>query len=96
MDNAEDLRATIEVKVPTKVIETLAETVANRIAQRSPSEPDRWIGVEEAASHLACPKSRIYDLVSGRRIPHRRDDSRLLFRRSNLDQWVTAGGGKRR
>jgi excisionase family DNA binding protein len=88
--------STIEVKIPTEVIETLAEAVANRIAERSLSEPERWIGVEEAASHLACPKSRIYDLVSARRIPHERDGSRLLFRRSDLDQWVTTGGGKRR
>jgi excisionase family DNA binding protein len=43
-----------------------------------------------------CPKSRIYDLVSARRIPHERDGSRLLFRRSALDGWVTSGGGRRR
>jgi excisionase family DNA binding protein len=68
--------------------------VATLLAERIELEPERWIGVEQAAAHLACPKSRIYDLVSARRIPHEREGSRLLFRRSDLDAWVTGGGGR--
>jgi excisionase family DNA binding protein len=47
------------------------------------SEP--WIDVHGAAEHLACKRRRIYDLVEQGRIPHHRDGSRLLFRRSELD-----------
>jgi excisionase family DNA binding protein len=48
-----------------------------------------------ASEFLACPSSRVYSLVSARRIPHHRDGSRLLFRRSELDEWVQRGGAKR-
>ena len=96
MDNPEDVRATIEIKVPAEVIETIAESVASQLGERLRAQPEKWIGVQEASAHLACPKSRIYDLVSARRVPHERDGSRLLFRRSDLDAWVSGGGGRRR
>jgi excisionase family DNA binding protein len=51
--------------------------------------------VGAAAEHLACPRSRVYALGAARRIPHRRDGSRLLFRRSELDAWLEGGGGLR-
>jgi excisionase family DNA binding protein len=52
--------------------------------------PEPWIGVEQAAEHLACPPSRIYDLVSQRRLTPRRDGRRLLFKRSHLDAAIEA------
>jgi excisionase family DNA binding protein len=96
MNNAEDLQATIGIEVPKKLIDAIAERVVSLLSERVESEPERWIGVDQAAVHLACPKSRIYDLVSARRIPHERDGSRLLFRRADLDEWVSSRGGKRR
>jgi len=68
MDDAEDLRATIGIKVPTALIDAVAERVATLLAERVESEPEHWIGVDKAAAQLACPKSRIYDVVSARRI----------------------------
>jgi excisionase family DNA binding protein len=67
--------------------------VAARIGQDEHAIP--WLDVEGAAKHLACPRSRIYALVSARRIPHHKDGSRLLFRREELDEWVRMGGGRR-
>ncbi len=80
-------------------LEPLVEAVAARVleqleAQRAP-EPEPWIGVEEAATYLAAPTSRIYSLVSAKRIPYRKDGSRLLFRRSELDTWLDGGGARR-
>ena len=48
-----------------------------------------WLGVQGAARYLACPVSRIYDLVSLGRITPHRDGRRLLFRRSDLDAALT-------
>jgi hypothetical protein len=93
----DDLRATIEVKIPTGVIETIADMVANRVGERSPSKPERWIGVEEAAAHLAgvpeIPnlRPRVVQPDSSRA-----GGSRLLFRRADLDDWVIRVGGRRR
>ena len=53
---------------------------------------ESWIGVNDAAEHLACKPRRIYDLVEADRIPYHRDGSRLLFRRSELDDWVARCG----
>ena len=50
--------------------------------------PEPWIDVAAAAEHLACKRQRIYDLVHADRIPHHRDGTRLLFRRSELDAWL--------
>ena len=94
--------ATVAVGLPPELLDALAERVADVLIERglvsaaaAVPEPEPWIGVEEAARHLACPKSRLYALVSARRIPCQKDASRLLFRRTELDAWLDAGGAKR-
>jgi excisionase family DNA binding protein len=83
------------IPVPPELIEALAQRTAEIVTERLGQQPEPWIGVDQAAEHLACPKSRIYALVSARRIPHEKDGSRLLFRRSDLDEWLQQGGGTR-
>jgi excisionase family DNA binding protein len=82
----------LELQVPDAFVQAIAERVADLLADSlsgaSPSEP--WIGVEQAAEHLACPMSRIYDLVSQRRLAPCRDGRRLLFKRSHLDAAIEA------
>jgi excisionase family DNA binding protein len=84
-----------------KTLDRLAEVLAPRltalIAQHSPESARQaaWLDVDGASQHLACPKSRIYALVSAKRIPYHKDGSRLLFRPEELDEWVGTGGGKR-
>ncbi len=74
-------------------LDTLAERLLPRL--EAPAHTDGWLTVRETAEYLRCPKSRIYSLVSARRIPFVKDGSRTLFRRSELDAWLRAGGGKR-
>jgi excisionase family DNA binding protein len=74
-------------------LDALAERLAPRLAVSAPA--DGWLAVGEAAAYLRCPTSRIYSLVSAGRIPFEKDGSRTLFRRSALDAWVRAGGGRR-
>jgi excisionase family DNA binding protein len=78
-------------------LDALAERLAPRLAARlGQSEADSgWLHVAGAAEYVACPKSRIYALVSANRIPYHKDGSRTLFRREELDQWVRSGGGRR-
>ena len=85
----------LALAVPLELVEAIAERAAEMLAERRGPELEAWIGVEEAAEHLACPKSRVYGLSSAGRIPHRKDGSRLLFRRSELDEWIDRGGAKR-
>lgn len=81
--------------VPSALVEAVAARALELLERRAATDAEPWIGVNDAAKHLACPRSRIYALVSARRIPHMRDGSRLLFRRSELDEWVARGGARR-
>ena len=85
----------LSLAVPDDLVEALAERVADLLSAREPDGPEPWIAVAAAAEHLACAPARIYALASARRIPHERDGSRLLFRRSDLDAWLAQGGGIR-
>lgn len=84
----------LAVAVPSQLVEAVARRAAELLAEWS-AGPEPWIGVPAAAEHIAAPVSRIYALASAGRIPHVKDGSRLLFRRSTLDAWLDAGGGVR-
>jgi excisionase family DNA binding protein len=73
----------------------LAPRLASRLGQSEQGEPGGYVDVAGAAEFLACPPSRIYALVSAKRIPHYRDGSRLLFDRGELPEYVRHGGARR-
>lgn len=86
----------LALALPAELVEVVAERAAELVADRlTAAAPEPWVGVAEAAEHLACGRSRVYALVSAGRIPHEKDGSRLLFKRSQLDEWVQGGGGRR-
>jgi excisionase family DNA binding protein len=80
--------------------EELLQQIAHRVAElvrddtRGTSD-DGYMDVAGAAEFLACPSSRIYSLVSAKRMPHHRDGSRLLFDRNELRAYIQNGGAKR-
>lgn len=93
------ISARMVLDLPPEVLEAVAERAAVLVAQGVGAAPEPWIGVDEAADYLCCPKSRVYRLVSrskGHResnpIPFAKDGSRVLFRRSELDRWIERGG----
>jgi excisionase family DNA binding protein len=90
-------KRTLSLAVSAELVELVADWAAELVAERmaATAAPEPWVGVAEAADHLACPRSRVYALVSAGRIPHEKDGSRLLFKRSALDAWVRHGGGRR-
>jgi hypothetical protein len=55
-----------------------------------PSWPSRGSG--STPQLRACKRQRIYDLVTRRTIPHRKEGTRLLFKLSHLDAWIAGGG----
>lgn len=99
--NPEPSNAVATIGLPAELLDVLAERVADVLVERglvaaaAVSAPESWLNVADAAAYLACPRSRVYSLVSARRIPHEKDGSRLLFKRSALDDWLTAGGARR-
>jgi excisionase family DNA binding protein len=87
--------AAYSLAVPDELIDAIADEAARRVAAREDRQPESWVSADRAASHLACSRQRIYDLVHARTvsgIPFRKDGPRLLFRLSELDAWLADGG----
>ena len=77
-----------------RLADKLAPLLVDRLVP--PVSQEGWLrGADEIASYIGSPRSRVYALVSARRIPVQRDGSALVARRSELDSWVRSGGGKR-
>jgi hypothetical protein len=90
----------LTLEVPPEVFEALAKRAAEILAERTAAvaQDDGWLrGAEQIAAYIDAPKSRVYALANCEpsRIPVARDGSALIARRSELDQWVRNGGGKR-
>jgi excisionase family DNA binding protein len=87
----------MNLQVDEKSLEALAQRVLALIRKKDRFLPveEGFVDVQGAADFLACPKSRIYALVSARRLPHHRDGSRLLFDPAELREYVAAGGARR-
>lgn len=52
-----------------------------------------WVGIEEVAAHLRVAKESIYRWVDSKGFPAHRVGRLLRFKLSEVDEWVTAGGG---
>jgi excisionase family DNA binding protein len=77
-----------------RLADKLAPLLLDRLVE--PSSGEGWLrGADEIAGYIGSPRSRVYALVSARRIPVQRDGSALVAHRSELDSWLRSGGGKR-
>jgi excisionase family DNA binding protein len=103
MEALEAMKATMTVaehgalafalQAPPDLVEAVARRAVELLAAETGGDAEGgFIDVAGAAAFLACPKSRIYALVSAGRIPHHRDGSRLLFDRAELREYVRRGG----
>jgi hypothetical protein len=95
------LRTVEAVDVSVDIGEELVERIAVRAAelvarQRVETTRGGWLrGADKIAAYIDAPRSRVYGLVSARRIPVHHDGSALIARRSELDAWLLNGGGRR-
>lgn len=89
--------AALRVEVDEELIEQIARRATELIGERSESaSKDGWLrGADRIAAYIDAPRSRVYALVSARRIPVHHDGSALIARRSELDRWLVQGGGIR-
>jgi hypothetical protein len=85
----------VELTLTPDQVDVIAERVADMVAEQ-PSAADCWLrGAKRIAEYIDAPVSRVYSLTSAGRIPVEHDGSNLIARKSRLDAWVCAGGGKR-
>ncbi len=78
-------------------LDELVELVARRVVElqregRESAEAEGrspWLGIEKAAAYLDWPRQRLYKLTASGAIPHYKHEGRLLFRRDELDRWLS-------
>lgn len=88
----------ISLEIADELVEQIAHRAAQLLAEQraEESQDDGWLrGAERIATYIDAPRSRVYALVSARRIPVHHDGSALVARRSELDEWLLSGGGRR-
>ena len=74
----------------------LAERLRPLLSVEASAAPDPWLrGAAEIGRYIGAPRSRVYALVEAGRLPIERDGSSLCAKRSDLDEWVRAGGALR-
>ncbi|HUR86958.1 MAG TPA: helix-turn-helix domain-containing protein [Solirubrobacteraceae bacterium] len=72
-----------------------APVAPERVLTTRAVEP--WVDGASVAAHLACTEQHVYDLAKrsdSRRIPHRREGRRLLFKLSKVDRWLECTGAR--
>jgi hypothetical protein len=81
--------------IPPELVEEIAQRAADINAENGTSD-DGWLrGAVKIAAYIDAPVSRVKALSSAGRIPVEKDGRGLVAKRSELDAWIRAGGGKR-
>lgn len=79
----------IALELPDELLEAVAKRAAEIVLERG--ESDEWLTSDQAAEYLKCGRRRIFNLVSEKRVPVHREGVRLLFLKSELDEWIKSG-----
>jgi hypothetical protein len=88
---------TLRMEIGDDLVEQIAARAAELVRRaEQDGAGDGWLrGADKIAAYIDSPRSRVYALVSARRIPVHHDGSALIARRSELDSWLRSGGGRR-
>lgn len=72
-------------------VESLEETIQKSNSLSVTTETDKWLNLAELRDYLPSypAKSTIYAWVSKRTIPSHKPQKKLLFRKSEIDKWVS-------
>ena len=76
---------TLTGDLPPEALDQIVQRVMDMVAERVAAAPEPYLNPEDAATYLACPKSRIYALTEQGKLRHARDGRKLKFRREWLD-----------
>jgi excisionase family DNA binding protein len=76
------------VQLPAELIEEIARRAADILAERVAHTPD-YLTPQEAAEYMRCSKQRVYDLTSTGRLPVCKDGARSLYRRVDVDRYLS-------
>lgn len=72
-----------------QIAHAVADELEARGTGRPAATPSPFLDVDEAAAYLRAGRQRIYDLTHAGSLDACRDGRRLLFRREQLDAYLT-------
>lgn len=53
---------------------------------------DRWLTVDEICTYLSVSNETVYKWIEQRAMPGHRVGRRWMFKKNEVDEWVTGGG----
>jgi excisionase family DNA binding protein len=84
----------LRIELPPDALSALVERVTEVVLEQLHDERrdgSPWLsGADAAARYLGWPRARVYRHLH--ELPHVKHGSRLMFRRSELDAFIEAGG----
>jgi excisionase family DNA binding protein len=86
-------RSDLTLNFPSELVEAMADRMVELLDERgllAARGPEPWIDVDAAAAYVGKKRDRLYDLAAQGAIAHGRDGRSVLFRRSDLDAYLTA------
>lgn len=75
----------------SSLIQSSFEKAVRSYLPKLQSTEDQLLNIEEAADYLNLAKQTLYGFTSKNKIPHIKRAKRLLFKKSDLDQWLMEG-----
>jgi excisionase family DNA binding protein len=81
----------LTLQLGQEALEQIAQRAADILAERSAPVPE-YLTPQEAADYMRCSKQRVYDLTSAGRLKVCKDGARNLYRRVDLDAYLSDGG----
>jgi excisionase family DNA binding protein len=90
-DRPEPSTLAVALPLTPDLLDAIAERVAERIPSPTAEHFTPWLNSAQAADYIAAPKGRVHDLVQLGKLTPRRDGTRLLFHRDELDAYVESG-----
>jgi excisionase family DNA binding protein len=81
-----EVEFTAPVVLTDELLDEIARRAARLIAEHQSSPP--WLNTKQAAEYIAAKPGRIHDLVQLGKLHPRRDGKRLLFKPSDLDDYL--------
>ncbi len=66
----------------------IKQAINEELKHHQSKEPERFLNTDEAAIYLRISKSHLYKLTMGRTIPFYKPSKVILFKKSELDEWL--------
>lgn len=82
----------LTIALPAEAVEAIAQRAAEIVVgleeRAAASAASPYMTVAEAAEYLRCPRQRIDDLLSQRRLTRVKDGGRTLIRRDEIESYL--------